>query len=103
MTVLNKVELERFMAKHADAADWIRNWVEVTESAEWHSIVDVRMSFPHADAVYFRKTKVTITIFNVKGNEYRLLTVIRYAQQEVFVRRALSHAEYDKRKWKRPL
>jgi hypothetical protein len=41
-----------------------------------------------------------VTVFNVKGNTYRLLTRIAYPQQIVFVLDLLTHAEYDKNAWK---
>ena len=41
-----------------------------------------------------------MTVFNVKGNEYRLLTVIGYAARRVVVIDVLTHAEYDSEKWK---
>ena len=51
--------------------------------------------FPHADSVG------KWTVFNVKGNKYRLITEINYAKQFVFVRHFLTHSEYDKGAWKR--
>ena len=44
--------------------------------------------------------QVVVTVFNVKGNEYRLLTVMRYRAQQVYVIDVLTHAEYSKGKWK---
>jgi mRNA interferase HigB len=38
--------------------------------------------------------------FNIKGNDYRLITRISYTRQRVYVRDVLTHAEYDKGKWK---
>jgi mRNA-degrading endonuclease HigB of HigAB toxin-antitoxin module len=41
-----------------------------------------------------------LTLFNVKGNDYRLITVIRYQAQRVYTLYVLTHSEYDKEKWK---
>jgi mRNA interferase HigB len=100
MKLLNRTELDRFNKKHRDAAGWIANWLVLVEQAEWRSIQDVRRVFRSADGVAFRASKTVLTVFNVKGNEYRLLTVINYARQEVYVWRVMSHADYTKEKWK---
>jgi mRNA interferase HigB len=56
--------------------------------------VDVREDFRHADAVG------VFTVFNIGGNKYRLVTVIKYRWQVIYVRHVLTHAEYSKEKWK---
>ncbi len=39
-------------------------------------------------------------MFNISGNKYRLVSVIKYRWQIVYIRHILTHAEYDKGKWK---
>lgn len=64
--------------------------------------MDVRADFPHADAVDL------FTVFNIGGNKYRLVSVIKYRWQNVlstlapvvYIRYILTHAEYDEGKWK---
>jgi mRNA interferase HigB len=40
------------------------------------------------------------TVFHIKKNEYRLITVIHYNRFKTYVRAVLTHAEYDKGNWK---
>jgi len=54
----------------------------------------VRIDYSHAAAVG------TCTVFNIKGNAYRLITKISYRQQKVLIRFVLTHKEYDKENWK---
>ena len=96
---MNLVAIERFARKHRDAARWLANWVEVARAATWQNISDVRNQFPSADGVSLNG-RVIVTVFNVKGNEYRLLTLINYAEQQVAIFQVLTHAEYHKEKWK---
>ena len=56
--------------------------------------MDTRKDFNHADFVE------GLTIFNVKGNHYRLITVINYVTQKVFIRGFFRHVEYSKGGWK---
>jgi len=54
----------------------------------------MKRDFPSADLVS------KCTVFNIKGNNYRLIVKIEYAKQTIYVKHVLSHAEYDKKKWK---
>jgi mRNA interferase HigB len=56
-------------------------------------LADVRVDFGHADPVG------DLTVFNIKGNRYRLIARIIYATQKVFVRRVLTHVEYSEGGW----
>ena len=79
-------------------------WESVVAEAEWRSIHDVRvdnLSWNLAPAVLRLPREIVVTVFNVKGNEYRLLTYVDYASQFVQALDLLTHAEYDKEQWKR--
>ncbi len=91
--------LERFARKHSDARDWLDLWRQTAEAAHWRSIRDVRIAYPSADGVKL-KSGVVVTVFNVRGNEYRLLTSIFHQRQDVYILDILTHAEYAKDKWK---
>lgn len=66
----------------------------ITKRATWRRLADVRGDFSHADAVD------AFTVFNISGNRYRLVSVIKYRWQIVYIRHILTHAEYDRGKWK---
>nr|WP_309730775.1 type II toxin-antitoxin system HigB family toxin [Chamaesiphon sp. OTE_75_metabat_556] len=53
-----------------------------------------RAAYPSADLVGI------YTVFNIKGNHYRLIAQINYRSGTIFVRNILTHAEYDKEQWK---
>ena len=57
--------------------------------------MEVRRELPTGDAVK------EFTVFNIKGNAYRLITEINYRTGRIFVRHVLTHAEYSKGAWKR--
>jgi mRNA interferase HigB len=99
MDLINLAAIERFARKYRDAARWLANWIDLAKAADWQSIQDIRRQFPTADGVTL-KTRVVVTVFNVKGNRYRLLTIISYAAQRVVIVDVLTHAEYDKENWK---
>ena len=57
-------------------------------------LVDVRKTFGTADAVG------NCTVFNIKGNSYRLITWISYQTKKVFIKHVFTHADYSKEDWK---
>ena len=84
----------RFGKKHPDAWAPLMNWYRITRRATWRSLADVRVDFAHADVVGRR------TVFNIHGNDYRLICRVNYRTGKVFVLYILSHADYDKGDWK---
>ena len=99
MRLIGQDVLSKAVRKHADMKKWIDSWVATVEDAAWHNLADVRDDYPSADGVKLKST-IVVTVFNVKGNEYRLLTRIDYQGHAVFVLELLTHAEYQKDKWK---
>lgn len=98
MELLNVQALQRAIRKHRVTEPWLKQWAAAVGQASWHSIKDVREQYPSADGVPLQS--VVVTVFNVKGNEYRLLTIVRYTRQQVFILDVLTHAEYTKGQWK---
>jgi mRNA interferase HigB len=90
MRVISEKALRKFWKKHTDADVALRSWLKITEGAAWKNLIEVRKDFPHADPVD------QYTVFNIKGNEYRLVTAIHYNRKRVYVREVFTHPEYDR-------
>ena len=99
MKIIGQEVLAKFTKKHVDARAWIETWAKSVETATWQSIDDVRKAYPHADGVKL-KSGNTVTVFNCKGNDYRLLCFVAYAVQIVQVLEVIPHSEYTKDLWK---
>lgn len=103
MAILNSSELTKAAKKNAPLRKALDQWLQVTEAATWASIQEVRSTFPAADGVTISTTGgigVVATVFNIKGNQFRLITIINYPAATVLVREVLTHAEYSKGLWK---
>jgi mRNA interferase HigB len=87
------------MARYPRAQPGLDGWLSVASDADWSSIIEVRTVFPQADAATVDSGR-TVTVFNIGGNNYRLIVAIHYNTQKVFVREFLTHAEYDRGAWK---
>jgi mRNA interferase HigB len=99
MRLVGQDVLAKGARKHSDAAKWLDAWAATVEDASWQSISDIRGDYPSADGVKLKSSTV-ITVFNVKGNEYRLLTFVDFKVQVVLVLELLTHAVYNKNYWK---
>ena len=99
MRVISLKPLREFWKRHPDAERPLRLWYKTACKAAWASLRDVRRTYPQADGVEGDDGQ-TLTVFNIKGNKYRLVARIRYDYRLVNVRHVLTHAEYDKGDWK---
>jgi mRNA interferase HigB len=91
--------IRRFADRHKDARTALLAWLRLVEDSSWRSIDDVRRAFPHADAVKVKSGR-DVSVFNIRGNTYRLITAIHFNRGKVYVLRFMRHAEYTKDFWK---
>ena len=94
MRIISKAAITEFSKTHNDALEALLHWYSITKRATWQNLIEVRADFPHADAVGI------FTVFNIRGNKYRLISVIKYRWHVVYIRHILTHAGYGKGKWK---
>ncbi len=94
MHILSLSRLRAFWARHPEAESPLRAWYQVAKQARWQRFTDVRTSYRSADQVG------KFTVFNIAGNQYRLITVIHFNTGRLYVRHVLIHAEYDRGTWK---
>ncbi|MCP4357597.1 MAG: type II toxin-antitoxin system HigB family toxin [Chloroflexi bacterium] len=94
MHIISKKVLREFWEVHPNAERPLRSWFTQVKKAQWHNFAELRQDFPSADLVG------RLTVFNIGGNNYRLITRVEYRQKRVYVRSLLTHAEYDRGWWK---
>ncbi len=100
--IITAKRIEGYAADHAAAAPSLARWLQVAEAATWTSFADVQAVFRTADQVKVESGK-TVVIFNIGGNNFRLITAIHYNRQRVYALRFMTHAEYSKDHWKETL
>lgn len=94
MHIISRLRLKQFSEEHPNAEASLRAWYKITSLAQWQNFIELRQTFASADQVS------NLTVFNIGGNNYRLVTYIDYKTRKVFIRHVLTHAEYDKGYWK---
>ena len=93
--MISKPAILKFSERYPDAVVPLMNWYRITRKADWNSLAEARKDFGHADIVGRR------TVFNIHGNDYRLIARVNYETKRVFILHILTHAEYTKGEWKR--
>jgi mRNA interferase HigB len=93
--VISRKKLKEAVLRHAEIEPALDAWSRIARKALWQSLADIRKTFASADAVE------KWTVFNIKGNKYRLITEINYRFRRIYIRQVLTHAEYGQEKWKR--
>jgi mRNA interferase HigB len=102
MRIITIKRLRDFAQRNPDAAKSLDKWHLLFREARWQNLQKVRRVYPHADMVTVARGN-NVTVFNICGNEYRLIAAIHYNRQRVYVLRLLRHAEYSKGSWKSSL
>ena len=91
MRVISRSTLVRFWVRYPDAEQPLRAWFTEVQSARWRGPADVRARYGSADFVAGNRV-----IFNIRGNNYRLVVAVKYAPLFlVYIRFVGTHAEYD--------
>ena len=91
MRIIAKKTLNQYAEKHPQVADSLNDWYEKTRKAEWNSLTDIRQTFNSVDYVGNQRY-----VFNINGNNFRLVVLILMTSQTVYIRFIGTHAEYDK-------
>ena len=69
----------------------LERWYEITENAQWHNYAELKLDFPSADYVGNQHY-----VFNISGNKFRLVVVVKFIMGYVFVRWVGRHGDYEK-------
>ncbi|HJW75933.1 MAG TPA: type II toxin-antitoxin system HigB family toxin [Thermoleophilia bacterium] len=90
MRIVGRDEVQQYMKNHADVRIQLQSWLAETEAAAWLTPQDVLDRYPRTS--FIRKG---LAVFNIKGNDYRLVAQIGFNTGIVRVLKVGTHAEYD--------
>ena len=91
MEIIGKRVLDLLARRHADARNTISAWVAEVETATWKNTADIKNRYPHAS--FLANNNV---VFNIRGNNYRIIVVVVYISGQVIVKFAGTHDEYER-------
>jgi mRNA interferase HigB len=90
MHVISKKSLEAFWLKHPAANAPLEAWYRLAKTSSFDNFVEVKRAFDSADYV------PPYIVFNVAGNNFRIISVVHFNRQKLYVREVFTHSEYDR-------
>jgi mRNA interferase HigB len=94
MHLISAGKLKEAASAYSDAVEIVKNFAKKVEFSSWQNILEVQADYRSAESVG------NFTVFNIKGNRYRLILSIDYETQIAYFKYFLTHAEYSKDDWK---
>ena len=94
MHVISRKALRRFWEQHPDSESALSRWFKIMQRSDFDSFEALRTTFPSADKVG------DMIVFNIGGNNYRLIASIHFNRGKAYIRHVLTHREYDRGRWK---
>lgn len=94
MHIISKKKIEDFSSIHPDSKNSLSEWYKIIKNTNFENHLGLKTIFPSADLVGWK------TVFNIGGNKYRLIARVNFQYKKVFILHILTHADYDKAKWK---
>ena len=91
MRVIAKKILRDFWLKHPVCEQQLKSWYNEAEIATWKTPNEIKRDYPSASILENNRI-----VFNIKGNNYRLIIKLNYHYQMVWIRFIGTHAQYDK-------
>jgi mRNA interferase HigB len=88
--VISKKALAVFWLKHPAATAPLEAWYRVVHASNFETFAEIKRAFNSADYVS------PYVVFDVGGNNFRIISVIHFNRQKLYVREVLTHAEYDR-------
>jgi mRNA interferase HigB len=90
MRVISKRSLREFWEKHPEAKRVLQAWYEDALRAEWQTPADIKRIYGNASLLGDNRV-----VFNLKGNDYRLVVKVHYDRGHVYIRFVGTHQAYD--------
>jgi len=91
MKIWDKELLDEFTIKHSNAQSALQHWIDIVEEVAWKSHNELKRDFPSADYVGNNRY-----VFNISGNNFRLVTVVVFISGILKIRFIGTHSEYNK-------
>lgn len=92
MRIVSHRKLKEFYETrgYEDSRIALQRWYDIAEKATWKNLSEIKVDFPSTDYVGNQHY-----VFNIKGNNYRLVVVVKFTIGYIFIRFVGTHKQYD--------
>ena len=90
MRIFTEQAIKEYAEAHPDAKVALQEWTTIVKRSEWTCFADVKKTFNSVDNIGNQHY-----VFNIKGNNYRLVVVVKFTIGYIFIRKVCTHEEYD--------
>lgn len=97
--IISYTSINTFIHRYPEAKSSLDAWYQLVSKNNFSNFNALKVIFPSADVVKNNNGN-NLTVFNIQGNNFRLIAAIHYNRNKLYIRDILTHAEYDKGKWK---
>ena len=91
MVIVSRKAIHEYASTKSQATEALNEWYLKTKAADWGNLTDIKNTFNSVDYVGNDNY-----VFNIKGNQYRLIARIIFPVRTLYIRFIGTHAEYDK-------
>lgn len=91
MVIISKTYINSYCINNPEIKNALTSWYEISKNANWKNYHDLKESFNSADSVGNDRY-----VFNIKGNQYRLIALILFKTRTLFILFIGNHQEYNK-------
>jgi mRNA interferase HigB len=91
MKIVAVATLRSFWKRHPDSEQPLKAWYDEAKHANWTTPQSIRSRY--ASASFVGRNRV---VFNIKGNDYRLVVAVAYRFRAVYIKFVGTHAQYDR-------
>ena len=88
--IFAKGTLREFWELHPDSEQHLKTWYDTAMSSSWRTPNEIKQTYRSASIL--REGRV---VFNIKGNDYRLVVKFHFEKQWIFIRFIGTHDDYD--------
>lgn len=90
MHIIFRKSIEVFCLKHPSAKPSLLAWYRIVSTSDFANFTEIRQMFNSADYIS------PVTIFDIAGNNFRVIAAIHYNRKKLYIREIFTHAEYDR-------
>lgn len=91
MRIIAISTLRNFWSKNEQSEQPLKAWVQETERSIWKNSAELKVKYGNASIINSKRV-----VFNIKGNDYRLIVDIEYRLRIVFIVWIGTHSQYDR-------